>query len=81
MKINIDHLLYILLFCVFFGRIIYRVFCIRKMMKNEMIKGNAMPLNHSWNIKIKPVFKDAWRERKKIMKEIKNILFKKSKKK
>lgn len=51
------------------------------MMKNEMIKGNAMPLNHSWNIKIKPVFKDAWRERKKIMKEIKNILFKKSKKK
>lgn len=80
MKITIDHLLYTLLFCIFFGRIIYKVICLRKMMRNEMIKGNAMPLNYSWNTKIKPVFKRAWKERKTIMNEIKNISFKKVKK-
>lgn len=49
-------------------------------MRNEIIKGNAMPLNHSWNTKIKPVFQRAWKERKIIMNEIKNISFKKVKK-
>lgn len=70
MKIPIDYLLYATGFGAFVGRIIYNTFRIRKMMKDEMIKGNVKPLSYSWKMKIYPVLKEAWQERKLIKNEL-----------
>lgn len=66
MKIFIDYLFYIIVPLI----LIWRGLRMKKMLKNEMIKGNVKPLSYSWKMKIYPVLKEAWQERKLLKNEL-----------
>ncbi|MCJ7843088.1 hypothetical protein MUB24_19845 [Lederbergia sp. NSJ-179] len=70
MKIFIDYLSYIVIPLIF----IWRGLRMRKMLRNEMIKGNVKPISYSWKMKIYPVLMEAWQERKMLKSELKRSL-------